>query len=675
MARVRSYEDLVPLDESSFVEDKPHAPLALERPLFGDDAGLLRAALIVGVLITLWKVAIAATGNVIWEEAHFVVLGQHPALGYPDVPAGWPLFARLCTILFGWSPLAVRLCGLVVSQAIPFGVYFAARPLVSRREAIWAGFLSMLIPATTASGTVFYPEGALQLLTALMLGATIRALRTDKLGWWALTGLCGGLGLFIHYRFLLAGAGVVAFALIDRDGRRLWTRPGFWLAGVMAAAGLAPGFIYNMQEGWPSITYQVANRPSYSHGFDPTLLIAFLVQQAGLCTPVFFVGLLAGAWRARRRAHDGDSGASLGFWMGLAIFGTYLGLSPIDRQIMPHWPFMAYVAWLPFLPGVLIAFADAARTRAGRRLRAALIGLGPVIAVAGAIAGTVFEEAWAHPNAVPVRFRPLLFSKLEDWRQLEPVLARAEARAKKRFGTAPVLAASGHIPALRLEFPGVPGRRVYALGEPYDQFTRFSILRQSWGLDENGLRRSHAGGSVVLVLPEPTYLYHTRAEAQFRARLCREFDAVEPFETVELPPGRTAVEIYTARVRGTPAPESAAAPCPLLPELYLAHPVRAQLFRGAKRENEFGAAADPKGIRSVDVLLDGKVVAHARYGLDPPGGRISNVLAFDPNYPRVQFDFQFPKGSLTPGAHRVSLRATRSDGTVIEGAGRTIYAW
>jgi hypothetical protein len=39
----------------------------------------------------------------------------------------------------------------------------------------------------------------------------------------------------------------------------------------------------------------------------------------------------------------------------------------------------------------------------------------------------------------------------------------------------------------------------------------------------------------------------------------------------------------------------------------------------------------------------------------------------------VQFDFQFPRAMLTPGAHRVWLRATRSDGSVFEGAARTFY--
>lgn len=647
------------------------------QPMFGDDRGLLVALLVIWTLITLWKAAIAAVGNVIWEEAHFVVLGQHLDWGYTDVPAGWPLFARLCTTLFGWSPLAVRLPGLVISQAIPLAVYFAARPLAPRREALWAALLSLLIPPLTISGTVFYPEGAEQLLFALMLGCAVRAMEGRQLRWWALTGACGAFGLFIHDRFVMAGVGIVVFALVSREGRRLWLQPGFWLAGVIAAAGAVPALIYNMREHWPTLQYQVANRPSAAHGgFDLGQLLAFTIQQAGICTPVFFIALLAAAWRARRRARDGDAGAGLYFWAGVTVLGVYTGLSSVDRQIMPHWPFMAYLAFLPFLPATLIAYVNGPAWPHARPARAFLIGLGPALALVFAIGATVFEAAWTHPDLVPPAYRIVLQTRLEDWRQLETPLRRAEAVAASRFGGEPaVTAASGHIPALRLEFPGVAGRRVYALDEPYDEFTRFVLLRRQWGLDEQGLRRDHAGGPVVLAMPETDFMVYTKAETDFRRRVCGEIADLALFETVELPPGRVAVDLYTGRVRPTPLPLGPSDDCPLIPRLSLAEPTRGATLPAEEPFSGHGVAADPKRIASIDILMDGRVVAPARYFLDPKGGaRVSEALSFDPDYPRLQFDFRVPGAVVTPGEHRLSVRATRPDGSTFEGATRTLYA-
>lgn len=641
------------------------------KPLFGDDRALIRAAFVIGAVITLWKAWLAVTGNLIWEEAHFVVLGRHLDWGYSDVPPGWPLLARAVETLFGPSLVALRLITLALAQLIPFGIYFLAKAVAPRREAIWAALISMIFLPLTASGTIYYPEGALQLLLALMLGCLIRAIRDDRLHWWALTGLCAALGLLVHYRFVLAGAGVLAFSLLTREGRSLWKRPGFWLAGLIAVAGAVPGLIYNIREGWPVWTYQVANRPGETGGPKFKYLSALLQQQIGAASPVFFVGLIAGALAALRAARRGEAPAALLSWCGAALFFTYLAVAPFSKQVMPHWPFLAYVAWLPFLPAVLIGFTDRAKSLAGRRFRQALIALAPLLVFAVAVAITVFEIAWTRPEALPENRRGALFMEMEDWRRLTPALDRATAQARQTFGGDPALAAAGHVSALRLEFLGGPDRQVFALGEPYDQFTRFSVMRARWGLDLAGLMRAKAGRPVVLALQEPSYLYHTPPEAHFRKRLCAAITDLKELETIELPPGRTAVTLYIGRVRGTPGP--IVGRCALFPRLYIAQPTRGANLKAGQPYHGFGVAAAQAGIASVEILLDGQPAGPARYGLAPPDGPVSDVLAFDPDYPKVQFDYALPPERLTPGAHRLSLRAVRKDGVVLEGADRTIY--
>jgi 4-amino-4-deoxy-L-arabinose transferase-like glycosyltransferase len=262
--------------------------------------------------VTLWKLFLATQTNVIWEEAHFAVAGLHPDLAYPDVPAGWPSFARLCTELFGWSPLGLRLPGLAVAAAIPFAAWWLAEPLVGRRQALWAALVAVVLPPLAVSGTIFYPEGALQLLLALMLGAAVRAMAGRGLLWWGLTGVFGGLGLFVHYRFGLVGLGVLLFSLLTRDGRALWSRPGFWLAGVLAAAGLAPAVLYNAREGWPSLGFHAVGRHVWD--VNPEGLLLHLGEQLMLCTPVFFVALAGATVVAWRRWRGGDARAGLLLW-------------------------------------------------------------------------------------------------------------------------------------------------------------------------------------------------------------------------------------------------------------------------------------------------------------------------------------------------------------------------
>ena len=670
------------LVELSSLEDQTQ-PLGPQSRLFGDDDALLRVVFAVGVALTLWKAVIAFTGNVIWEEGHFAVLGQHLDIAYPDVPAGWPLFARLCTTVFGWSPLAIRLPGLAVAQAIPFGIYYLASAVVSRREALWAALICMLVPALGASGTIFYPECALQLLLALMLGAIIRGMRDDnRLGQWVLAGACGGLGLFIHFRFVLAGAGVALFFLAAPMGWRQLKKPGVWIAAVLAALGLLPGLIYNLREHWPAIAYQVANRPNWKP--QPGLLLSFLEQQFGACLPAFGVAFAVSGWREWKVSRTGDGPSALLLITATATFGVFLVLSPFDKEIMPHWPFMAYVALIPFAPSVLIGFADRAQSWAARRRRKLMItAFGPIFSILAALAGTAFEEGWSHAAALPSSLKPLLFTRLEDWRALNIPLAKTLTIAGARFPSqTPVIASAGHIPALKLEFPGVGRRSVYALDEPYDEFTRFSVLRRAWGLNETGLRRSHAGAGVALVLPEPSYLYNSPPEAAFRRRLCAEFDGIEPAGVTELAPGKVAVEFYTARVR--PLEGAVTRPgwlratlgggCALFPRLYLAQPTRGAMFKaGSPSPSFFGVASDPLGVTAVDALLDGKPAARALYGEDPTASPPPPELADDPNYPKLWFNVTLPASVMSKGEHRLALRITRTDGSTLNGPARSLF--
>lgn len=663
--------DLVELTPLNDVE-----PPAEARPLFGDDRALLRLVIGVGVAAALWKLAIALTGNVIWEEAHFAVLGQHPDLAYPDVPAGWPMFAGLLTTLFGWSKAALRIPGLLMAEAIPFAVYWLALAVTTRRMALFAALISILTPALGVSGVIFYPEEALQIALAVMLGALIRAIANDTptsrsaLAMWALAGLAGALGLFVHFRFVLAGLGVLLFLVLSPAGRRQWARPGLWLAAVIALLGLLPGLIYNMREHWPALAYQVANRPTYR--FHPAWLLTFFENQLGLATPAFLAAFAGAAWIAWRRALRGDGPGALLLCVAKPIFGLYALLSLFDSQVMPHWPWLAYVALVPLAPEALAEFVDRARTLGGRRLRMAAIGaLGPLVTVLGGVAGTAFEWGWAHADRLPAAAKPLLFTRLEDWTRLEPAIARAEAVARHRFpGAAPVIASAGHIPALRLEFPADRRRRVYALDEPYDEFTRFSVIRRAWGLDEAGLRREHAGQPVVLVLPEPSYLYNTPDEMAFRGRLCGEFSQIAPLEIAVLPPGRTAVELYTARV-GAPA---AGEGCPLFPWLYIAQPTRAAVLRaGADKGGLFGIAADPKGVASVEGLIDGAPVATAAPRTAVASAPAPTPLSSDPGFPRLWWSMSLPGRALTPGEHRFSIRAHLPDGTTRDSPDRTVF--
>jgi len=646
-------------------------PADARKPFIGDDKTLTRAVFIIGAVMTVWKLYVGLVSNVIWEEGHFVVSGAYPALGYPDIPAGFPWLARLVTWIAGWHVLPLRLVSLVIAMAIPWGVWFLASEVTTRRNALWAALIALILPPLAMNGTVFYPEGALQLMLALMLGCLVRAIRTDEMKWWALTGVCAAVGLLVHFRFLSAGLAVVLYMLANREGRTLWRRPGVWITAGLAVLGLLPSLVYNAQHDWPAIQFHVLNRPKLDP--NPGRVLGYIEYQFGVCTPALFVAALAVAWRYLTR--DRARPEALLAWPAVTIFLLYGVQTVVNKKIMPHWPFMAYVSLVPLIPAVFSAFADHATSASNRRLRAAAIATFPVLAVAVGIAGTAYQWAWKHSAELPWALREQNTLKNEDWTRLEPALAAADARARQRFGDDVVWAANSHMSAVHMEFPdqGTGKRRFYTLNDPNDLLTRFVEARHDWGLDLQALQTRQAGKGVMLALQEPVYLYHEQDSVKMYEDLCRTFSDVEPAGVTSLPPYKMAVDVYTARVRLQPLAQMLAGPCPFFPPAYIAQPVRGAFIRRDDDGNYNGIVADPKGVTAVDVLIDGKVVTRARYGLTTPGFVVPDVLKYDPDWPKLEFDFHFPAGSLVPGEHQLSVRATRTDGTTFDSLPRTLY--
>jgi hypothetical protein len=649
----------------------PKVPLGPQKPLIGDDRMLMRAGLALLAVMTVWRFSIGLISHVIWEESHFVVSGAYPDFGYPDIPAAFPWIARVVTAVFGWQIWPLRIIGLLIATAIPFAVYFLAEPLTTRRNAIWAAIIALLLPPSALNGTIFYPEGALQLLLVVMCGCLIRAVATDERKWWIWAGVCAGIGQLVHFRFLVPGLAVVLFMLINPQGRKLWTRPGPYITAALGVLGFLPAIIYNATHDWPAVQFHVINRPHFDPA--PDHIVSFVLTQIGLTTPVFFVALCAAAKVSL--ADDRDKPDTLLGYQAVTIFLFYVFQATINKKVMPHWPFMAYLPLLPYVPGVLIGFADKATDRAGRWVRGAVIAISPLLALGIGIAASIYQWEFRHSAELPYTERAHNILQNENYLLAEPDLAAATARAKARFGDDIAWAATGHRTAVHLEFPGPgkEGRHIYTLGEPYDNVARFVVARKDWHLDLDALQKDHAGKGVVVILDEPDYLLHEGDALAMYTTLCRTFEDIEPFKQTSLPPGRTVLSLYTARVRQKPLDVLPKGPCPLIPQLYLANPQSGRFITVKDSKQHYGIAVDPKGITHLDVLVDHKPVVAANYGIDDPNFHAPDYLSYDPNYPKVQFTFTFPAGSLTPGEHVLSLEATRTDGSKVEGAERKVY--
>lgn len=658
---------------------RPSYPIV--RPL--SDEALLWLIGAVFVAITMAKLVIAVKLDLFWDEAYYWQGAHRLDIGYADKPFMTAFLVRLGTSVFGDTPLGVRACYLAIASALPFALYWLARPIVGRRDALLAVGASLVLPIGGLLGFMASPEIPMALFVILGLGAMERAARGAGRGAWLLLGVACGLGLATHYRFALFPFALFLFLVLTQRGRALWRQPGLWLAAAIAALGLLPILIFNVRVGFASFEYQILERNPWSF-HAKGLLYPF--EQALAVTPLYYAALLGTLVFVLRRAWTGgDRGAELVAICAAVYLGVYFVLSPLTDQehFDVHWPGIGYAPLLVFLPQALRRFAagGAGMTRAARRAFCLLV---PLTGAAGVVGVLLYIMANIWPGALAPTVMDRLFRyTLVGWSELgaQAVTQLRALKTESGAGGEPgrvVVAAHNYIVASELDFAmgQEDGAQVFVLDHPWNTRDGVEFQYALWDLDQAALRRAYAGATALVVVEEFQYEIFSRPNVAWRAGLCSVFDDMRYLGEYEFHAGRRHFLFYAGRVRPAeaPAPTGAGGPrktCPAFPAVYVNFPKRGGTVRGTT--STWGLVFDSLGVSAVDVLVDGEVVGRADYH---PGISSSHpwIDAYvDPSVPHVHFDYRWDTTGLAEGPHEFALRLRREDGSVKEYSRRTVF--
>jgi hypothetical protein len=165
---------------------------------------------------------------------------------------------------------------------------------------------------------------------------------------------------------------------------------------------------WNAEHGWASFVKQ----GSRTTAWDPARALQFLGElvggQIGLATPLIFVMLVAGSWRAGRQAWRTREPswtllAAL-VWPGTLIFIQHA----LGDRVQGNWP--------------AILFPAAALAAAGLDGRRWLRLRVPAVAVGAAITAAAYAQATLAPLPLPPRFDPTAL-KLAGWQGLADEVA------------------------------------------------------------------------------------------------------------------------------------------------------------------------------------------------------------------------------------------------------------
>lgn len=602
------------------------------------DAHINRAR---SIFITLWaavtllKLAMASHLALFVDEAFYWQESRHLAWAYSDLPGLTAWLIALGESVFGHSLIALRLPFLAIAALLPWLVVDITAREFDARSGWLAGCAALLLPLAGTLGLLALPDAPMALATLLCVDAGARLLRQVSHGAALQLALALAIGALSHYRFIaVIGVGLVVLLALPR-GRAMLADPRVWIAIAFGAAAWMPLLAWNMENAEAGLRFQLVDRHPWAFHADG---LQFVAIQAALVTPLLFVALLAGAWRQRRNV---DEPVRYLAWLGgLVIVGFFiLGFFADTRRVSFHWPLPAYLALLPLLPALLERWPRWLRVLTWA---SAATGLLLVLAYFAAVSLSHVREKSAALKWYPANFA--------GWDRLASAVR--ERRAAMPAGTR-IVADNFKIGAelgFALDDPGIP-----VLDHPLNRAHGRAPQLRLWGLHSDG---SDWGNTPVLLVVGATDIEYRLQLARYHA-LCRRLGPLPVPDVLNVDHGAQRTLLFA--FDGAPRDRTAACVAPAL--AYIDTPLS-----GATVSGSFNVAGwafkDGIGLTGVDILIDGRRVGDATYGMPKPGTAAYWKISNDPNHPDVGFSARIDLTDVAPGRHWLGLRLRGRDGSV-----------
>ena len=305
------------------------------------------------------------------DEAHYLLYAYHPALSYFDHPplVGWVQWPWLALD----APVGVlRLVPGLLWLGTVLAVYRLAEYLQGSSNfghagdaGLWALGALALAPLLHVLGIGLVPDTLLMFFTILLMGQTLRLMRSDGLShggaWLAWGCLLGLAGLSKYTAILMALAS--GLCLLSAHGWRVLRSPWAWLAVLLALIMVSPVLVWNAQHDWVSFRYQ--GQHGAGSGWHVAEVARFALVQMLAFGPLLLWGL---------SGHSKHGALRLFFALPWLVLAYLAG----GGSSLPHWTAPAWVALAPFA-GVALAryrygHGDRRRQRARRGLGRTFFG-------------------------------------------------------------------------------------------------------------------------------------------------------------------------------------------------------------------------------------------------------------------------------------------------------------
>lgn len=300
------------------------------------------------VLFTLMRAVLSGVLGLGDDEAYYWDWSRRIQLSYYDHPAMVAWMIKVGTMIFGQNPFGVRVFGLAANAASVYLLWQLGCRLFGRSTALVAVVLYAFAPIFSLGGMLMVPDAPMAAFWMALLVVLWRIYgEGDKAAsTWALAGALLGMGLLSKYTIVLLAASAVLLLLVDGERRRDLLSRRFVLAMIVAMMFSLPILIWNMELGWPTLSFHLHDRHTGGGGANFSRWGQFWASQAIALGPALLLGCL-GTWLlALKRWRDRR-------WRFLFVLSAptffLFCFQALYSEFKPHWPAPAYtLAFLGF---------------------------------------------------------------------------------------------------------------------------------------------------------------------------------------------------------------------------------------------------------------------------------------------------------------------------------------
>lgn len=275
------------------------------------------------------------------DEMHYWDWSRRLDLAYYSKGPVVALLIAASRSVFGDGQLGVRLPAVLLGNLLALLVYLHARRRLAPAAALTITLVVVTLPIVAGLGVAMTTDPPVLVCWAIALSALEPALRRGAANAWVLFGLACAVGVMAKYTTLILPVGVLGAALAVPFCRRLLRRSSFWIAQLLAAAGLLPLLLWNASNDWVNLAHN-AGHLGLGASFSPAQLLLGPLEVLGAQWLLFGLItaplLLLAAWRVVPVACDRrDPYPVVLAVLAGALLLLCLGVS-LRRSVYANWP-------------------------------------------------------------------------------------------------------------------------------------------------------------------------------------------------------------------------------------------------------------------------------------------------------------------------------------------------